>query len=191
MDSIYAGIRAFQKQVYPEKAELFQELAGGQKPGLLLITCSDSRIDPALITQTEPGEVFVIRNAGNIVPPWGEGTASGEAGTIEYAIEALGVQHIAVCGHSHCGAMAAVRNPSSAEGLPAVSSWLRFGEPALHEDAELGEFPRRPPADGRGEYEGPARAPPQPPERGAGRGRGPRAAPRLGLPLRDRRPVDR
>ena len=81
------------------------------------MTCSDSRIDPCLLTQTEPGEVFVVRNAGNFVPPHGIG--GGEAATIEYGVEALGIEHIAVCGHTKCGAMAAaLADPSAAKGLP-------------------------------------------------------------------------
>lgn len=138
LDSLFAGIRRFQQSEFPSRSELFRELGGGQKPELLLITCSDSRIDPALLTQTQPGEVFVIRNAGNIVPPASIGTG-GEAATIEYAMEALKIPHIAVCGHTHCGAMAALRNPASAEGLEMVPGWLEHAKPALERQEQLGD----------------------------------------------------
>lgn len=137
MDRIYEGIRRFCREVHPQRRELFERLAGGQSPELLLITCSDSRIDPALLTQTDPGDVFVIRNAGNLVPPYSAKAHSGEAGTIQYGIEALGIRHIAVCGHAHCGAMAAIQNPAAAEGLEAVREWLEFGQPALDRLDEL------------------------------------------------------
>lgn len=136
MNRIYQGIREFRERVFPRKQELFKGLASGQQPELLLITCSDSRIDTGLLTQTDPGEVFVIRNAGNLVAPWGDRNG-GEAATIEYAVEVLGIPHIAVCGHSHCGAMAALRDPASASELPAVRRWLEFGRPALRRVVEL------------------------------------------------------
>jgi carbonic anhydrase len=94
---------------------------------VLFITCSDSRIDPTLITQSEPGELFIVRNAGNIVPPWGSGDA-GSAAAIEYAVDALHVKHVVVCGHAHCGAMAALFDEASLEPLPAVRQWLQFAE---------------------------------------------------------------
>lgn len=137
MDRIEAGIRTFREQVFPQRREQFRALAGGQSPELLLITCSDSRIDPALLTQSEPGDLFVIRNAGNLVPPAG-GPASGEAATIQYGVEVLGIPHIAVCGHRHCGAMAALDQPEAAEGLPAVREWLEFARPALGRSVRLG-----------------------------------------------------
>jgi carbonic anhydrase len=106
-------------------------LKDGQHPLALFITCSDSRIDPNLLTQTEPGELFVIRNAGNIVPPYGA-IEGGEAATIEYAVNVLGMKHIVICGHSHCGAMSGLLNlPGLEEKLPAVRSWLSHAESAL------------------------------------------------------------
>ena len=123
MKQIVDGIRDFQAGVFREQQELFEGLAAGQHPEVLLITCSDSRIDPNLITQTHPGELFVIRNAGNIVPPYSAGSG-GEAATIEYAVKALKVQNIVVCGHSHCGAMQGLLNPDGLASLPVVASWL-------------------------------------------------------------------
>jgi carbonic anhydrase len=136
MERILSGIRAFREQVQPTKRELFRRLEAGQQPELLLITCSDSRIDTGLLTQTNPGEVFVIRNAGNLVAPWGS-QGGGESATIEYAVEVLDIRHIAVCGHTHCGAMAALRDPASARSLPAVKRWLEFGQPALEREVTL------------------------------------------------------
>ncbi len=99
----------------------------GQNPRALFITCSDSRIDPSLLTQTEPGELFILRNAGNIVPPYGA-VHGGEAATIEFAIAVLGVKEIIICGHSHCGAMGGLLNQSQLTRLPAVQSWLSHAE---------------------------------------------------------------
>ncbi len=139
MDSIHDGIRRFQHDVQPGEQSHFDGLATGQQPQLMLVTCSDSRIDPALFTQTKPGEVFVIRNAGNLVAPYGSG-ASGEAATLEYGIEALKIPHLAVCGHTHCGAMAAVRDPDSAASLPAVTDWIAFGMKAVDRQDEIEGF---------------------------------------------------
>jgi carbonic anhydrase len=107
---------------------MFEQLALGQHPRILFITCSDSRIDPNLITQTEPGELFIIRNVGNIIPPFGA-TTGGEGAAIEYAVEVLGVKDIIVCGHSHCGAMKGIVETSSlADKIPLVSNWLKYAE---------------------------------------------------------------
>ncbi|HKZ06159.1 MAG TPA: carbonic anhydrase [Methylomirabilota bacterium] len=126
MRKLVEGIHRFQQGVFGPQRDLFRRLIDGQEPDALFITCSDSRIVPNLITQTQPGELFIIRNAGNIVPPWG--VESGEAGTLEYAVEALTVSDIIVCGHTHCGAMKAVIDPSQTRELPALASWLRHCE---------------------------------------------------------------
>ncbi len=130
MDELIDGVRRFQSDVFPSRQPLFESLGAGQQPRALLVTCSDSRIDPSLFTQTEPGELFVVRNAGNIVPPASAGTG-GESATIEYAVRVLGVQYAIVCGHSKCGAMAAAADPESAAELPQVSEWIRFAEEAV------------------------------------------------------------
>jgi carbonic anhydrase len=93
----------------------------------LFITCSDSRIIPSLVTQTEPGELFILRNAGNIIPPFGASNG-GEAATIEYGISVLGVQDVIICGHSKCGAMSSLLNRQSTEKLPSVALWLQHAE---------------------------------------------------------------
>ncbi|MEU9568515.1 carbonic anhydrase [Streptomyces massasporeus] len=109
----------------------YRKLAEGQYPEALFITCSDSRVIPAMIMGAQPGEIFELRNAGNIVPPYGRPGASGEAATIEYALEVLGVQDIVVCGHSHCGAMGALKSGDDLSSLPGVDAWLRLARPEL------------------------------------------------------------
>ncbi len=126
MSHLYPRTKDFLKTEYPSREALFQELANGQSPKTLMITCSDSRIDPSLVTQTEPGELFVIRNAGNLVAPYdhGNGETSGEWATIEYAISVLKVKEIVICGHSDCGAVKAARS-GEPTGLKAVDAWLQ------------------------------------------------------------------
>jgi carbonic anhydrase len=127
MEKLVVGVHCFQKDIFRSNKGLFEQLADGQKPLALFITCSDSRIDPCLLTQTQPGELFVLRNAGNIVPPHGQ-MAGGEAAAIEYAVCALNVKDIIVCGHSHCGAMNGVLHPEQLGDLPAVRQWLAHAE---------------------------------------------------------------
>lgn len=122
------GFRRYREKVHQQHQSLFSELAAGQNPEVLLITCSDSRIDPALITQTLPGDLFVVRNAGNLVGAFGS-NGDAQAGTIEYAVKALGVKHVVICGHSQCGAMAAVLDPDSVRALPAVAAWIEKAGP--------------------------------------------------------------
>lgn len=128
MQKLIKGLHHFKNEVFPTQKDQFKKLAQGQSPEVLFITCSDSRINPNLITQTLPGELFIIRNAGNIIPPYGQ-NVGGEIATIEYAIEALNVKDIVVCGHSHCGAMKGLLEPHIVSELPAVKEWLKFGEP--------------------------------------------------------------
>ena len=104
MQKLLEGLHHFQQNIFSSQRELFERLAKGQSPETLFITCSDSRINPNLLTQTQPGELFILRNAGNIIPPYGAANG-GEGATIEYAVAVLGVKDIIVCGHAHCGAM--------------------------------------------------------------------------------------
>jgi len=127
MHRLIQGIHAFQQNEFRSERELFERLAKGQNPETLFITCSDSRINPALLTGTKPGELFILRNAGNIVPPFGA-LRGGEAATVEYAVSVLGVQDIIVCGHSACGAMGALLDLPTVEELPAVKDWLFHAE---------------------------------------------------------------
>lgn len=130
MPKFAAGVLNFQSNVYPDKQSLFERLSGGQSPEALFITCADSRIETAMITQTQPGELFVCRNAGNIVPPHTQNTDGMDA-SIEYALAVLKVPHIVVCGHSGCGAMAGAMNPEGLESLPHVKDWLSFSRAAV------------------------------------------------------------
>ncbi len=132
------GIREFKENVVPPNQELFSELANGQSPSTLFITCADSRIDPSMITQTNPGDIFVVRNAGNIIPRLDADGSSpdGNAGSIEYAISALDVDHVVVCGHSSCGAMGGLQDLDGiADALPSVRRWLEHSESLLDTDA--------------------------------------------------------
>ena len=123
MQRLIEGLRKFQQEVFPLKKELFERLASSQTPSTLFITCADSRVVPDLFTQSEPGEIFVIRNAGNIVPAYTR-SPGGVTATIEYSVAILGVKHIVICGHTDCGAMKALLHPESLTGVPAVAEWL-------------------------------------------------------------------
>ncbi|MEO6443962.1 MAG: carbonic anhydrase [Gemmatimonadaceae bacterium] len=123
MQKLIAGLHHFQSSIFSSHRELFERLAAGQNPETLFITCSDSRINPNLITQTQPGELFILRNAGNIVPPHGD-APGGEAATLELAVEVLGVRDVIVCGHTHCGAMQGLLDESLLAKTPAMRSWL-------------------------------------------------------------------
>ncbi|MBD3884365.1 carbonic anhydrase [Phormidium tenue FACHB-886] len=128
MKKLIEGIRGFQTNYVPRHRDLLENLSHGQHPRVLFITCSDSRISPSLLTQTDLGDLFVIRNAGNIIPPYGAANG-GEGGTIEYALHALGIDQIVVCGHSHCGAMKGLLQLGKLEAeMPLVYDWLRHAE---------------------------------------------------------------
>ncbi len=128
MRKIIEGVHQFQTNYFSTHREMFEQLSRGQHPRILFITCSDSRIDPNLLTQTQPGELFIMRNVGNIIPPYGA-TTGAEGAAIEYAVEALGVKHIIVCGHSHCGAMKGLLQLGNlTEQMPLVYDWLKYAE---------------------------------------------------------------
>ncbi|MET9800323.1 carbonic anhydrase [Streptomyces sp. NPDC006368] len=113
-------------RTFGQRPEEFARLAEGQSPDVLFITCSDSRVVPALITGARPGELFELRTAGNIVPPYASAHPTSEAATIEYAVEVLGVRDIVVCGHSHCGAVGALVRGDDLTPVPAVREWLTY-----------------------------------------------------------------
>jgi carbonic anhydrase len=144
MPRFAAGVIRFQNEVYPEKKALFEHLSRGQSPEALFITCSDSRIETAMITQTDPGDLFICRNAGNIVPPHTQYTG-GITASIEFAVAALKVPHIVVCGHTGCGAMEGAMNPERLAGLPHVHDWLDFAQAAVDivEKAGAGKSPAK------------------------------------------------
>ncbi|WP_055494693.1 carbonic anhydrase [Streptomyces sp. TP-A0356] len=116
-------------RAHGQRPEEFARLAEGQSPQVLFITCSDSRVVPALITGARPGELFELRTAGNIVPPYVCEHPTSEAATIEYAVGVLGVSDIVVCGHSHCGAVGALVRGDDLTAVPAVRDWLAHAAP--------------------------------------------------------------
>lgn len=132
--SIIEGAIRFMHSGFAEHKELFTELKQAQNPHTLFIGCSDSRVVPTLITQTLPGELFVVRNVANIVPKYrlkDEFLATTSA--IAYAIIALNVENIVVCGHSNCGGCEAIWHPKKLENLPSVANWLRQLDDVKHE----------------------------------------------------------
>jgi carbonic anhydrase len=127
VERFLGGISRFQKHVYPEHKDLFERLALGQRPEALFITCSDSRIDPCLLTQTKPGELFICRVIGNIVPPYPD-AIGGVSATIEYAVGVLRVPEVIVCGHTDCGVIRGALNPEALVAYPNVTAWLRYAK---------------------------------------------------------------
>jgi carbonic anhydrase len=125
VDKFLKGVSRFQRNIYPRHQDLFEQLATGQRPEALFITCADSRIDPCLLTQTKPGELFICRVIGNIVPPYPD-KIGGVSATIEYAVGVLRVPEVIVCGHSDCGVMKGALNPEALAGFPNVTEWLRY-----------------------------------------------------------------
>ena len=131
LEKLKEGIRRFQREVFPERQPQYELAATTpQRPHTLLITCADSRIDPETLTQSLPGDMFVTRNIGNMVPAYGE-MLGGVSAVIEYAIDALEVQHVVVCGHTDCGAMKAIlAGDDKLQTLPTVKRWLRNADAA-------------------------------------------------------------
>ena len=127
MRKLIAGITRFQNEVFPKNRHLYEQLAAGQQPETLFIGCADSRVLPNEFMQAPPGDLFICRNAGNIVPPWGH-ALGGTSATIEYAVQILKVKHIVICGHSDCGAMRALMNPEKVNGFRAIQDWIRHAE---------------------------------------------------------------
>lgn len=130
LEQLKDGVRRFQTEIYPGQAELFKQAASEkQQPHTLFITCADSRIDPVAITGAAPGDIFVTRNIGNMVPAYGE-MLGGVSAVVEFAVSGLGVRHIVVCGHTQCGAMHALLTPDAVAGMPTVTSWLKNADAA-------------------------------------------------------------
>src|SRR6202167_3739257 len=139
MDQIFKGLKRFRARVYPKHSELFEKLALGQRPEALLITCADSRIDPCLLTQTKPGELFICRVIGNIVPSYPD-TIGGVSATIEYAVGVLEVPEVIVCGHTDCGVMKGALNPEALAEFTNVTPWLRYENVEHREPNRSPEF---------------------------------------------------
>jgi len=127
MQKLIEGIHQFQSNIFRPQRAWFEKLVDGQRPLALFITCSDSRVNPNLITQTNPGELFIVRNAGNIVPPH-HPNPGGEEATVEFAIAELGIRDIIVCGHTRCGAMKGLLALDQLHDMPAVKYWLAHAE---------------------------------------------------------------
>ncbi|WP_263367563.1 carbonic anhydrase [Edaphobacter bradus] len=144
LSELKAGIRQFRTEVYPAQAEVYRKAESEpQRPAAMIVTCADSRIDPELITQSGTGELFVTRNIGNLVPAYGE-MMGGVSAVVEYAVSALKVKHIVVCGHSDCGAMKALLNQESLESMGTVKRWMRNAEAALSVADSLSEPDEKP-----------------------------------------------
>jgi len=124
VEKFLGGIARFRKNVYPQNQDLFEKLAVRQRPEALFITCADSRIDPCLLTQTEPGELFICRVIGNIVPLYPD-SLGGVSATIEYAVGVLRVPDVIVCGHTDCGVIKGALHPDALSSFAAVWNWLR------------------------------------------------------------------
>jgi carbonic anhydrase len=128
VEKLIQGIHRFKSDVFAPNLDFYRKLADGQRPLALFITCSDSRTVPDVICQTQPGDLFVLRNAGNIVPPFTPGAPSGEAATIEFAVRGLGIRDIILCGHTKCGALHALGNPTATANMPRVRQWLEHAQ---------------------------------------------------------------
>jgi carbonic anhydrase len=127
MSKLVRGIHHFETKVFAKKRELFERLAKtGQSPETLFITCSDSRVVPNLITSSDPGELFIVRNVGNCIGP--VDLPGSTSAALEYAVQVLNVDDIIVCGHTQCGAMQAILDPARLDALPYVKRWLRSTE---------------------------------------------------------------
>jgi carbonic anhydrase len=133
MKKLLQGILQFRRTLTPERREAFARLALGQSPDALLITCSDSRVAPNVFASTDPGDLFVVRNVGNLVAPWTEGrsAANSVAAAAEFALAVLNVADVVVCGHAECGAMRAILAGRERLEAPFVKDWLVHGEPSL------------------------------------------------------------
>jgi carbonic anhydrase len=137
LERLKGGIRRFQAEVYPPLAEHYKKvMSEPQRPHALIITCADSRLHPDALTQAAPGDIFVTRNIGNVVPAYGE-MLGGVSAVLEFAVCAMQVEHIAVCGHTECGAMKALLEPESLEPMPTVKTWLRNAQQALTEAKDI------------------------------------------------------
>lgn len=139
VEKFLGGISRFQQHVYPQQQDLFERLALGQRPEALFVTCADSRIDPCLLTQTKPGDLFICRVIGNIVPPYPD-AIGGVSATIEYAVGVLRVPEVIVCGHTDCGVMRGALNPDALNAYPSVTAWLRYAKVDRREPNPSPEF---------------------------------------------------
>lgn len=142
MQKLLRGIVEFRESQLPTYREKFRSLATTQSPDALFIACSDSRVVPNLVVSTDPGQLFVMRNIGNLMPEThGSGHSiadESEAAAIEYSLGVLNLRDIVVCGHSNCGAMKAALTGDVPDGMPNLKAWLRHAQPAVRRLAEKG-----------------------------------------------------
>lgn len=147
MKKLYKGIHKFTESYYKKKKNLFKKLEKGQSPTVLFITCADSRIDPNLVTNSKPGELFILRNVGNIIPPFESlSDKNSIAAAIEFAIISLKIRDIIVCGHSNCGAMKAIfEDYNFFKEMPHLKNWLQFALPLrdMINNNEKNEFQKK------------------------------------------------
>ncbi|MBU4319929.1 MAG: carbonic anhydrase [Thermodesulfovibrionales bacterium] len=141
MKKLYKGIHKFQGSYFKKEKAFFKRLSKRQAPEVLFITCSDSRIDPNLVTQSKPGELFIVRNIGNIIPPYDAiKDKNSVAAAIEFAVLSLKVKDIIVCGHSNCGAMQAIfKDERELRNMPHLKDWLKLAAPV--KDIVLKHYP--------------------------------------------------
>src|ERR1700685_2082584 len=139
VEKFLGGVSRFKKNVYPQNQDLFEKLAVAQRPEALFITCADSRIDPCLLTQTKPGELFICRVIGNIVPLYPD-SLGGVSATIEYAVGVLRVSDVIVCGHTDCGVIKGALHPDALSSFPNVTAWLRYAKVDSHQPRPTPEF---------------------------------------------------
>ncbi|OGL40164.1 MAG: hypothetical protein A3C43_09105 [Candidatus Schekmanbacteria bacterium RIFCSPHIGHO2_02_FULL_38_11] len=134
MKKLYQGIHKFQESYFKKEENFFNRLSKGQTPEVLFITCADSRIDPNLVTQSKPGELFIVRNVGNIIPPYDAiKDKNSVAAAIEFAVLDLKVTDIIVCGHSNCGAMQALyKDKREFNNMPHLKDWLKIAKPVIN-----------------------------------------------------------
>lgn len=132
LEQLKEGVRRFRAEVYPDFRETYiRAVNEPQRPMALFVTCADSRIEPNTITQSGPGDLFVLRNIGNMIPAYGE-MLGGVSAVVEYAVSVLKVKHVVVCGHMECGAMAALIQPEGMNQMPSVKNWMNNAAAALN-----------------------------------------------------------
>lgn len=145
MERLYKGIHKFQSSHFKKEEEFFRRLSKSQKPEVLFITCADSRVDPNLVTQSKPGELFILRNVGNIVPPYDAiKDKNSVAAALEFAVLSLKVADIIVCGHSNCGAMQSLyQDEGELRDMPHLLEWIALAEPVKrHVEQYYREMPQ-------------------------------------------------
>ena len=129
-ETLVRGLEAFQEHDHKQNQAFYAELSSGQSPSTAMVACADSRLDPYRLTSARPGDLFLIKNAGNFVPPCTSASVDSTVASLEFAVKALGVEHIVICGHSDCGAMKALKAGQKIEAMPDVDAWIGSFSPA-------------------------------------------------------------